>query len=288
GPRNGIRRGVVGEEREELAEPRLPEEQRGAVHDGGRDREAGCGTPRPAPKIVHPERRKEVDDPELDVEAEPEAEREQHPLEHRPVRVSEQSEAAERDRQGEEQVVRAHRSHQDLERGGGDESPGEDRRYGAIAAGDEQRVGDHRNGCRDHPRRQEERGLRHAEQLERRDVQHPPAEADVKLIVPVGTVAGNAHKRRELDGNVSQDESAEEMQAEGEREEEQRAARGDVYPAAAHVSCSGRADVWGLWRTRRGETAKDEALSTRLPRLVEGGRTRSLPEPLHGALEALG
>src|SRR5262249_58338195 len=59
-------------------------------------------------------------------------------------------------------------------------------------------------------------------------------------------------------------------------------------PAAAHVSCSGRADVWGLWRTRRGETAKDEALSTRLPRLVEGGRTRSLPEPLHGALEALG
>src|SRR5262249_32658096 len=65
-------------------------------------------------------------------------------------------------------------------------------------------------------------------------------------------------------------------------------ARGDMSPAATHVSCSGRADVWGVWRTRRGETAKDEVLSTCVTRLVERRRTRSLPEPVHGALEALG
>jgi len=132
--RDGIRRGVGRDEGQVLAHLGLPEQQRRAVEDEGCGGEARGGAPGATQEIVRGERRQDVHRPQLDVEAEPEAEREQDALQHRASLAAEQRDRPEGHEPAQVEVVRPQGAEEDLEGGGGDVGAGERGRQRFVAA----------------------------------------------------------------------------------------------------------------------------------------------------------
>ena len=206
-----IRGGVVPEEGQPGTRPPLPERAGRAVQDERGEGEDDAAAPPAAPprleEVVKAEDGQEVDDPELHVEGEPAEERHRDPLPDRSRVEHDQGRERQADEPGEDHVVGAQGAQEDLERRRGDHERGGERREERVAPADEDRVADHAERSRHQDRGGEKGELGDAEELERRGVEQPDAEAQLELVGEDRAVGGRVHGDPELLAVVAQDEA---------------------------------------------------------------------------------
>ena len=135
---------------------------------------------------------------------------------------------AERERHLEIRVVGAERPEHELERRQGDEQPAQERSEAAVAPAHEDRVREHAEGRRDERRRDEERGLRDAEEPERQVVEDPAAEPHVELILAERAVRQDVQQGRVLLRIVAEHEALAQPPPDGEGDGEEGGGRQHV------------------------------------------------------------